>query len=176
MTLSVIRAIRKGTLLNTARRKVRLPFLKEKECVKDVLEIIHSDVCGLMRHASASRKEYFVTFTDDNSRWCEVYFIKNKSGVLSKFKEYNMMAEKQSCHQIKALQSNNGTKFCNREFDTSLKEHRIVRRLSAPHTPQQNGIAERKNRKIVEMARCMMRQAEAPPHLWADAISNASYT
>ena len=158
-------------------KQTRLPFPRTKsEKGNKLLEIVHSDVCGPMRHASAAGKRYFITFIDDKSRWCEVYLIKNKSEVFSKFKEYKEMAERQTGHKIKAIQSDNGTEYCNREFDTYLKEHGIVRRLSASHTPQQNGVAERKNRTLVEMARCMMRQAEAPPHLWAEAIYNANYT
>ncbi|XP_070144855.1 uncharacterized protein [Drosophila kikkawai] len=75
----------------------------------------------------------------------------------------------------KGYESDNGTEFLNKESDEFLRQCGISRRLSAPHTPQQNGVAERQNRTLVEMARCMMKQAGAPPSFWAEAISTASY-
>ena len=73
------------------------------------------------------------------------------------------------------LQSDNGREYCNREFDIYLEQCGIRRRLSAPHTPQQNGVSERKNRTLLEMARCILRQADAPPKFWAEAINTACY-
>lgn len=152
------------------------PFPKgSEERTSEPLEIVHTDVCGPMRHASWSNKKYFVTFIDDYSRWCEVYFIRNKSDVLTVFKEYKAEMENFTGKRIKALQSDNGREYVNSEFDTYLKKCGIKRRLTVPYTPQQNGVAERKNRTLVEMARCMMRQAGVPPIFWAEAVNTACY-
>ncbi|CAB0018378.1 unnamed protein product, partial [Nesidiocoris tenuis] len=77
--------------------------------------------------------------------------------------------------KIKFIQSDNGTEYCNKEFDRYLQAHGIFRRLTIPHTPQQNGVAERKNRSLVEMARCLMVQAKLPPSFWGEAIYTANY-
>lgn len=144
---------------------------------KDLLEIVHSDVRGPMRTESHSGAKYFVTFIDEitRSRWCEVFFIKNKNDILDVFKRYKTAAEMLTRKKIKALQSDNGKEYCNKEFDQFLEQNGISRRLSTPHTPQQNGVAERKNRTLVEMARCMMHQAKVPPMFWAEAVNTACY-
>lgn len=146
-----------------------------QERTKDLLEIVHTDVCGPMRHSSVGGKTYFVTFIDDKSRYCQVRFINSKSEVLNVFKSYKAEVETFTGNKIKFLQSDNGLEYVNREFNNFLKIHGIQRRLTVPHTPQQNGIAERMNRTLVEMARCMMRQAGSPPSFWAEAINTASY-
>jgi len=122
------------------------------------LEIVHADVCGPMRTPSHGGARYFLTFTDDFSRWTEVYFLKYKSEVSSKFLEYKHYAETQTGRKIKALQSDNGGEFRNSTMDGILKEFGIRHRLSTPHTSQQNGVAERKNRTLVESARCMLNE------------------
>lgn len=152
------------------------PFPKKREdSTTELLEIVHSDVCGPMNHQSYGGKKYFVTFIDDKSRWCEIFFIASKSDVLSVFKTYKAYAENLTGKKIKNLQSDNGREYVNNEFDDYLKKAGIRRRLTAPYTPQQNGIAERKNRTLVEMARCMMHQAGSPPSFWAEAVNTANY-
>lgn len=111
----------------------------------------------------------------DYSRWCEVYFIRNKSEVAQKFKEFIKFAEKQTGRKIKAVQSDNGKEYCNSTLDALFKEHGIRRRLTVPHTPEQNGVAERRNRTLVEAARCMIIQSGLPASFWAEAISTANY-
>jgi transposase InsO family protein len=70
--------------------------------------------------------------------------------------------EKFTEKKIKNLQSDNGKEYVNREFDDFLKQEGITRRLTAPYTLQQNGVADTKNRTLIEMARCMIRQAGSP--------------
>ena len=89
---------------------------------KDVLEIVHSDVCGPMRIASHSGARYFVTFTDDFSRYCNVFVIKQKSDVFNVFKKYKNEVETLTGKRIKMLQSDNGREYCNREFDIYLEQ------------------------------------------------------
>lgn len=152
------------------------PFPKSsEERTNSLLEIVHTDVCGPMRHESYGKKKYFVTFIDDKSRWCEVYFIANKNDVFKVFQEYKAYVEKMTGLKIKNLQSDNGREYINTEFDEFLKKEGIRRRLTVPYTPQQNGVAERKNRTLIEMARCMMHQARCPPGFWAEAINTANF-
>lgn len=85
------------------------------------------------------------------------------------------MIEKQTERSIKCIQSDNAKEYCSKEFEEFLKTEGIKRRLTIPHTPQQNGIAERKNRTLVEMGRCMIIQSELPASFWAEAIATANY-
>lgn len=128
-----------------------------------------------MKVRSKGGARYFVTFIDDCSRWCEVYLIKQKSDVLNAFKEFKAYAENQSGERIKYLQSDNGREYCSGDFDAFLKEQGIRRQLTVPHTPQQNGVAERKNRTLVETARCILFQTGLQTSFWAEAVHAANY-
>lgn len=143
--------------------KMSLP--KRSERRSEILEIIHSDMCGPMRTESAGKSKYFVTFIDDSSKWCEVRSLKRKSDVLQAFKEFKALVENQTGRWIKCLQSDNGTEYRNESFDQFLKEHGIKRRLTVPYTPKQNGVAERKNRTPLDMARCLLIQSSLPTYL-----------
>ena len=104
------------------------PFSKSNRKSR-LLEIIHADVCGPMRVESKRRKRYFVTFIDDFSKWCEVYFLHTKDEVLDVFKKYKAFAEKHTGKEILFLQSDNGREFVSKEFDDFLSQHGIRRRL-----------------------------------------------
>lgn len=126
------------------------PFPSRGRRSSGALDLVHIDLCGPMRTESQGGARYFVTFIDDYTRWCEVYFMRNKDKVFEKFREYMKYTEKYTGRKIKAVQSNNGREFCNSAMDALFKKHGIHRRLTIPHTPQQNGVAERKNRTLVE--------------------------
>lgn len=156
-------------------KMTKAPFPKRSERSSDILEIVHSDVCGPMRTESIGKSKYFVTFIDDASRWCEVRFVRHKGEVLQIFKEYKAFVENQTGKKIKNLQSDNGKEYMNDEFDSFLKENGIGRRLTVTHTPEQNGIAERKNRTLLDTTRCLMLQSSLPTYLWAEAVNTANY-
>lgn len=151
------------------------PFPKRSERSSSLLEIVHADTCGPMKTKSKGGARYILTLTDDYSRWCEVYFLTHKSEVSTKFVEYKRLVENQTSHKIKFLQSDNGTEFRNAAMDEILRNSGIRRRLTVAYTPQQNGVAERKNRTLVEAARCMLIQSGLPPSFWAEAIATANY-
>ena len=151
------------------------PFQEREEKSANLLDIVHADVCGPMHTQSLNGARYFLTLIDDHSGWCELFFLRKKSEVATKFAEYLKMAETHTGCKLKFLQSDNGTEFCNSSMDTILKEKGIRRRLTAPHTPQQNGVAERRNRTLVDSARCMLIQSGLPPSFWAEAVSTANY-
>ncbi|KAH0819226.1 hypothetical protein GEV33_003565 [Tenebrio molitor] len=149
------------------------PFTRSVSQSTELLELVHTDVCGPMHVNSLAGSRYFVTFIDDKSRWCEVYFMKKKSEVIEKFKEYKSLVEKKTERKIR---SDNGT-----EYNTShylkdfLKQEGIRHELTVEYTPQQNGVAERKNRSLVETARCLMIQSGLSASFWAEAILTANH-
>ena len=152
-----------------------IPFSRRSERRTKLLEIVHADVCGPMRTELRGRKKYFVTFIDDCSRWCEIRFLHNKRDVFKAFKEYKAYVEKLTGKNILCLQSDNGGEFTSTEFNTYLSEQGVRRRLTVPYTPQQNGVAERKNRTLMEMARCMLIQSRLSTSFWAEAVFTANY-
>lgn len=129
-------------------KMVRMPFANISNRNTKILDIVHTDVCGPMRTSSLGGALYYITFIDDCSKWCEVKFLKNKSDVLEATKEFIARAEKQSGRSVRALQSDNGREYLNKEFDAYLKSRGIVRRLTVPYNPEHNGTAERKNRTL----------------------------
>lgn len=151
------------------------PFSSRAHKSPQPLEIVHSDLCGPMRTNSTGGARYFLTFIDDYSRWCHVYSLKSKDEVANKFLEFKNLVENQTGHRIKALHSDNGKEFCNSTMDKILKDSGIQRRLTVPYTPQQNGVAERKNRTLVETARCLLAQSNLPAHFWGEALNTANY-
>ncbi|KAL4387339.1 hypothetical protein GQ457_09G012280 [Hibiscus cannabinus] len=121
------------------------------------LEIVHTDIAGPFDIPSLGGNRYYLTFIDDYSRKCWVYVLKEKSEALAKFKEFKAMAEKQSDQFIKILRSDRGSEYTKNLFEGFCKEHGIIHQLTVRYTPQQNGVAERKNRTILDMARSMVK-------------------
>ncbi|UYV61249.1 hypothetical protein LAZ67_1004106 [Cordylochernes scorpioides] len=138
-------------------------------------ELIYSDVCGPMSKRSPGGSLYFVSFKDDFSRFRVAYFIRHKSDVLEKFKEFVKRVRTETGNKIKRFRTDNGTEFLNKNFSDYLKSLGIVHELTAPYTPEQNGISERNNRTIVESARCLLHGRKMPLELWAEAVNTAVY-
>ena len=141
-----------------------------------VLELVHSDVCGPMKTTSIGGARYFLTFIDDFSRKIWVYVLKRKSDVFEMFKTWKALVENESGHKVKVLRSDNGGEYMSKAFEAFMSAHGIQHQTSAPYTPQQNGVAERANRTLVEMARAMLHAQDLGYELWAEAVSNAAYT
>ena len=139
------------------------------------LQCVHSDVCGPMPTQSIGGNKYFVTFIDDYSRYCKVYFMKYKSEVFNKFKEFESTTTNECGCSIGTLRTDNGGEYLSKEFDSYLQSKGINHELSAPYSPAQNGVAERFNRTLMESARTMMAQAELPECYWAEAVATATY-
>ena len=97
-----------------------------------------------------------LTIIDDFSRKVWAFFLKQKSDVLSTFKEWKTMTEKQTGKQVKRLRTDNSLEFCSREFNNLGKIEGIMRHLIVLGTPQQNGVIERMNRTIMAKIRCML--------------------
>ena len=141
----------------------------------DILELIHTDVCGPMQTRSLGGASYFVIFIDDRSRYTWVYFIRRKSDIFEYFKEFRTMVEKQTGKCIKILRSDQGGEYKSKAFNTYCKSNGIQQQFTVPHTPQQNGVAERWNRTLVESARSMLQGKNISNGFWAEAINTAVY-
>lgn len=142
---------------------------------KEKLELVHTDVCGPMRTASMSNNLYFILFIDDLTRMTWVYFLTNKSQVFSVFKKFKALVERQSSCKLKTLRSDNGTEYTSGEFNKFCEDLGIKHQFSVSYSPEQNGVSERKNRTVMEMARCMMIEKKLPKNFWAEAVHTAVY-
>ncbi len=155
-------------------KQSRSPFPKGAVRAKEVMEIIHSDLCG-PNSTSIGGSKYFITFIDDYSRHVAVYFMREKSQALSFFKTYVAAMENLTGKKVKILQTDNGTEYVNKEFNEYLNGKGIQRRLTVPYTPEQNGVAERFNRTLGESARSMLQYAGLPNQFWAEAVCTAAF-
>ena len=139
------------------------PFKAKGNRAKEVLELVHTDLCGPMNIQARGGYEYFITFIDDYSRYGYIYLLRRKSECFDKFKEYKALTEKRHLRKcIKSLRSDRGGEYLLGEFREYLSENGITSQLSAPGTPQQNGVAERRNRTLLESVRSMMSYSYLP--------------
>ncbi|KAJ0795822.1 putative RNA-directed DNA polymerase [Helianthus annuus] len=139
------------------------------------LQLVHSDICGPMQTSSIRGCKYFITFIDDFSRKTWVYFLKLKSEALYHFKTFKNLVENQMDQKIKCIRTDRGGEYCGSEFQEFLREKGIQHQLTTSYTPQQNGLAERKNRTKMELGRSMMKMMNVSNNLWAEAVACATY-
>ncbi|CAL9019321.1 unnamed protein product, partial [Prunus brigantina] len=128
-----------------------------------------------MQITTIGGNKYFLTFIDDCSRMCWVYFMKFKSEVFNIFKKFKAMVELQSGYKIKKLRSDRVGEYTSTEFLQFCEEIGLERQLTVAYSPQQNGVAERKNRTIVEMSKTMMKEKKLPYNFWGEAVNTAVY-
>lgn len=142
---------------------------------KQVLELVHTDICGPMRTATLGGSKYFMTFIDDKSRKVFVYFLKSKAEALAKFQDFQHMVEKATGRHIKVLRSDNGGEYVSKAFTLYLQQQGIRHQTTAPYSPEQNGVAERANRTLVEAARSMLHARGMDHKFWGEAVATAAY-
>lgn len=154
----------------------RVSFGSGKHVTKSKMDYVHSDLWGAPTvPLSIGKCQYFITFIDDFIRKTWIYFIKTKDEAFSKFVEWKALVENQTGRKLKTLRTDNGLEFCNREFDSFCKEEGVVRHRTCSYSPQQNGVAERMNRTIMNKVRCMLSESGMGKQFWAEAASTAVY-
>ncbi|KAL4033283.1 hypothetical protein IC575_006370 [Cucumis melo] len=156
-------------------KMTKRPFTGKGHKAKEPLELVHSDLCGPMNVKARGGFEYFITFTDDYSRYGYVYLMQHKSEALEKFKEYKAEVENALSKTIKTFRSDRGGEYMDLKFQNYLMECGIVSQLSVPGTPQQNGVSERRNRTLLDMVRSMMSYTHLPNSFWGYAVQTAVY-
>ncbi|KAJ9557118.1 LOW QUALITY PROTEIN: hypothetical protein OSB04_011732 [Centaurea solstitialis] len=143
---------------------------------KSPLDMIHMDLCGPMRVESLARKKYMLVLVDEFSRFTWLEFLRAKSDAADRIIAFIKRIQVLLGRKVKKLCSDNGTEFRNAKLQSFLEDVGISHNFSAVHTPQQNGVVERKNRTLVEAARSMMAHSHVPQAFWAEAVSTACYT
>ncbi|KAL0294012.1 UNVERIFIED_CONTAM: Transposon Ty1-BL Gag-Pol polyprotein [Sesamum radiatum] len=125
------------------------PFMGQSTLASGLLDLIHSDVCGPLNTQARGGFSYFITFTDDHSRYGYVYLMRYKSEAFGRFKEFRLEVENQT-------------------------ENGILSQWTPPGTPQLNGVSERRNRTLLDMVRSMMSFTELPLSFWGYALETAA--
>uniref|UniRef100_A0A2N9F7V6 Integrase catalytic domain-containing protein n=1 Tax=Fagus sylvatica TaxID=28930 RepID=A0A2N9F7V6_FAGSY len=157
-----------------AGKACRKPFGKAVRATQP-LELIHSDICGPMNVKARHGASYFLTFIDDYTRYGYVQLIAHRYEALDCFKRFVAEVENQHEKSLKALRTDRGREYLSDQFKDLCEEKGIRRQLTIPNTPQQNGVAERRNRTLLDMVRSMMAQANLPISFWGDALLTAAY-
>ncbi|KAL0546565.1 hypothetical protein IC582_016476 [Cucumis melo] len=150
-------------------------FTRKGLRTKIPLELVHSNLCGPMNVKAREGYRYFSSFIDDYLRYGHVYLIQNKSDSFEKFKEYKAKVENESGKTIKTFQSDRGREYMDLRCQDYLIKHGVLSQLSAPSTPQQNGVSERRNRTLLDMVRSMMSFARLPDSFWGYALETSIY-
>lgn len=149
----------------------------------ELLELIHTDISGPLSPTLCG-KRFFITFIDDHSRYGYVYLINHKSEALDKFKIFKTEVERKLGRLIKVVRSDRGGEYYGKHtnigqskgpFAAYLENCGIATQYTIPGTPEQNGVAERRNRTLKDMVRCMMSRTNLPESLWGEALHTAMY-
>ncbi|KAK7276201.1 hypothetical protein RIF29_17337 [Crotalaria pallida] len=167
----------KGKLTNERRSKAYRST--------DVLELIHTDICGPFPTASWNGQQYFISFIDDYSRYGYLYLLHEKSQSLDVFKSFKAEVENQLNKRIKAVRYDRGGEYYGRydgsgeqrpgPFAKFLEECGIVPQYTMPGSPSMNGVSERRNRTLKDMVRSMISHSTLPESLWGEALKTAAY-
>ena len=138
-------------------------------------EKIHTDVCGPINVESPKGSRYFLLFKDECTSYRKIYFLRHKSEVFDRFKDYENFVQTQTGNKIKVIRSDNGREYISEQFRKHTIDRGIVHEFSSPYIHEQNGRAEREMRTIVESARTMLINNEINPQLWPEAVNTACY-
>jgi hypothetical protein len=140
------------------------------------LELLHIDLFGPIAYISIGGSKYCLVIVDDYSRFTWVFFLQEKSQAQDILKGFLRRAQNEFRLRIKKIRSDNGTKFKNSQIEGFLEDEGIKHEFSSPYTPQQNGVVERKNRTLLDMARTMLHEYKTPDWFWAESINTACYS
>ena len=139
------------------------------------LELIHMDLFGPSQIQSLGGNYYGFVLVDDFTRFTWTLFLRAKSDVYKSFKKFAKLIQNQLSLKIVTIRSDHGGEFENTKIDAFCDKFGIDHQFSAPRTPEQNGVVERKNRVLVELARTMLKESKVPTYFWADAVNTACY-
>ncbi|GJT37579.1 putative ribonuclease H-like domain-containing protein [Tanacetum coccineum] len=157
------------------QHKASYKHISAVRLITDTLQLLHMDLFGPTNIRSIDQKYYSLVVTDDFSRFSWTFFLSTKDETFYVLKEFITLIENQLNKKVKGIRCDNGTEFKNAKLIELCGEKGIKRDYSNPRTPQQNGVAERKNRTLIEAARTMLADSKLPTMFWTEAVSTACY-
>ncbi|KAL4304119.1 hypothetical protein GQ457_10G006780 [Hibiscus cannabinus] len=157
-------------------KHVRSPFPNQANFrAEKPLKLLHADVCGPISPDTLAGNKFFLLIVDDFTRWMWVYVLAAKSDSFQAFKKFKSLMENKTGYKIGTLRTDRGGEFLSTEFTQFCQKEGIERHLTAPYTPQQNGIVERRNRTVMAMTRSLLRSTHLPARFWGEAVRHAVY-
>ncbi|KAD7480463.1 hypothetical protein E3N88_03599 [Mikania micrantha] len=159
-----------------AGKQVRLPFpSKSGYRSSKSLELIYADVCGPISPTTHGGNRFLLLIVDDYSRYMWGYLIKAKSEVYECLKDFKSSIEQETSKKIKGLRTDNGGEFNSQKIKDLCAQSGICHQLTAPYSPQQNGVVERRNRTIIGMTRSLLKAMSLPQNFWGEGVLHAIY-
>lgn len=137
--------------------------------------MIHADLCGPITPSTPAHKKYVFVLIDDYSRYKWTLLLSEKSEAFKGFKRFKILVESETRSKLKTLRTDRGGEFTSHDFKDYCDKHGINRHLTAPYSPQQNGVVERRNRTLIEMTRSILKHMNMPNYLWGEATRHATY-
>ncbi|GJS95759.1 retrotransposon protein, putative, unclassified [Tanacetum coccineum] len=157
-------------------KQTRIPFPEQAVFrAKKPLELVHADLCGPITPTTVGGSKYFLLLVDDFSMWSWVYMLIGKFEAFDAFKQYKKMVEESSGYKVKTLRTDHGGEFTSKDFAKFCEENGIARHLTAPYSPQQNGVVERRNLTVMEMARSLLKGINVPGKFWGGHLKKLDY-
>ncbi|KAL2230687.1 UNVERIFIED_CONTAM: Retrovirus-related Pol polyprotein from transposon TNT 1-94 [Sesamum indicum] len=140
-----------------------------------ILDYVHADVWGPSNVPTHGGNRYFLSIIDNYSCKVFVFLMKHKSEIFDKFEKWKILVENQTSQKLKSLRTDNGLEFCNQQFSEMCDKFGIKRHKTNRYTPQQNGVAERMNRTLLEKVRCLLISSGLPKSFWGEAVLTTAH-
>ncbi|GJR86378.1 retrovirus-related pol polyprotein from transposon TNT 1-94 [Tanacetum coccineum] len=166
----------RSSKLSSGKSKKKPHKPKSKDTNQEKLYLLHMDLCGPMRVASVNGKKYIIVIVDDYPRFTWVKFLRSKDEAPDFIIKFLKMIQVRLKVPVRCIRTYNGTEFVNQTLREYYEKVGISHETSVARSPQQNGVVERRNCTLIEVARTMLIYAKAPLFLWAEAVAIACYT
>jgi len=160
------------TCVTTKQRRRSFPAAAAYRA-QNQLELVHGDLCGPVTPATPAGNRYILLLVDDATRFMWAVLLPSKDAAAEAIKKVKVAAEVESGRKLKVLRTDNGGEFTVAEFTAYCADEGIKRHFSAPYSPQQNGVVERRNQTVVAMARALLKQRQMPSRFWGEAVMTA---
>ncbi|KAJ9536753.1 hypothetical protein OSB04_un000057 [Centaurea solstitialis] len=149
---------------------------KQISSISSPLQLLHMDLFGPVNVQSIGGKKYTLVIVDEYSRYTWVFFLRAKSDAPEEIILFVRKMERLNNLTDRSIRSDHGTEFKNSTLESFFEQKGISQNFSSVRTPQQNGVAERRNRTLIEAARSMLSEANLATQFWAEAVNTACYT
>ncbi|RLN23644.1 hypothetical protein C2845_PM07G28310 [Panicum miliaceum] len=145
----------------------RTPFPKQANFrAEGCLDLVHGDVCGPITPATPGGRRYFLLLVDDFTRYMWVVLLAGKGDAAASIRRIQAAAEAECGRRLRVIHTDNGREFTSDEFARHCEEHGVQRQFTAPYSPQQNCVVERRNQTVVATARALLKQRKLPAEFW----------
>jgi transposase InsO family protein len=175
-TMSIEEAIGRLNVVCVLTKQSRLPFPQQSSFrAKERLELVHGDLCGPVTPATPEGRRYFLLLIDNLSRYMWVVVLSSKGQAADAIRRAKGAAEAECGRKLCVLRTDNGGEFTAAEFASYCMDEGVQRHYSAPYSPQQNDVVERRNQTVVGMARALLKQRGMSAVFWGEAVVTAVY-